>query len=262
MAMLYAAYFDASGKRKGYAVLTIAGALSPVKKWIRFEKQWKAVLHAEGVKEFHATDFHASQGEYVGWKGDRERRSRFLTQLVEIIKTNTNKLFSVSIELAAWNAIDSEYCFRERFHSPYALAGFTVIDQTLKWAKRKRVKPPEFIFEDGDDGWEGLVKLCVWDKITPIRLPKEKAVPCQVGDMLAWKSRITATNSLKKVRTMQQTGYDEEMANLMDADLASMNRLQVRPGMFNLYTPESLLRTCKQNKIPRRTEPSRPSLEV
>jgi len=235
MAMLYAAYFDASGKREGYSVLRLAGALSTVKKWIRFEKQWNAIFHAEGVKVFHATDFAASQGEYLGWKGDRERHSRFPTQLIEVIRTNTNKLFSVSIELAAWNRIDSEYCFSERFYSPYALAGFSVIDQTLGWAKRKRVKPPEFIFEDGDDGWEGLLKLCEWDKITPIRLPREKVVPCQVGDMLAWKSRITATNSLKKVRAMPQTGYDEEMARSMEADLASVNRLKVRPGMFNLY---------------------------
>jgi hypothetical protein len=99
MVLLYAAYFDASGEAEGYAVLTIAGAVAPVKKWIRFETQWTDILHAEGVTEFHATDFASSQGEYVGWKGDKERRSNFLSRLIAVVKTNTNKLFSVSVEL-------------------------------------------------------------------------------------------------------------------------------------------------------------------
>jgi hypothetical protein len=36
MGLLSAAYFDASGKQKGYSFLTVAGAVSPIKKWIRF----------------------------------------------------------------------------------------------------------------------------------------------------------------------------------------------------------------------------------
>src|SRR5207253_3229682 len=107
---------------------------------------------------------------------------------------NTNKLFSVSVELDAWRKVDSESLLTEAFVSPYALAGFAVIGQTVKWAKRKRVKNPEFVFEEGDEGWEGLVTICECVKVTPVRLPKAKAIPCQVGDMLAWKSRITATN--------------------------------------------------------------------
>jgi hypothetical protein len=45
MGLLSAAYFDASGKQKGYSFLTVAGAVSPIKKWIRFEKQWMQALN-------------------------------------------------------------------------------------------------------------------------------------------------------------------------------------------------------------------------
>jgi hypothetical protein len=75
MGLLSAAYFDASGKQKGYSFLTVAGAVSPIKKWIRFEKQWMQALNDEGVTQFHATDFAASQGEYEAWKGDKQRQN-------------------------------------------------------------------------------------------------------------------------------------------------------------------------------------------
>jgi hypothetical protein len=252
MAILCAAYFDASGKQDGYPVLTVAGAVAPVKKWIRFEKQWRNVLLAEGVTEFHATDFAASQGEYKNWR-NKTRRAAFLGKLIGIIKENTNKLFSVSVEMDAWRQVDSEFLLTEGFYSPYALAGFAVIQQTVKWATRKRVAIPEFIFEDGDYGWDGLLKLCAWDKITPVRLSKARAIPCQVGDLLAWKSRITATNSLRRLEQMERSIVSaSEVAPLIRSDLASLSKLQVRPGMAYVFAHDALRRSCKLSKFPRR----------
>jgi len=62
MGLPSAAYFDASGKKEGYTFLTVAGGASPISKWTRFEREWSQVLKDEGVPEFHATDFAASQG--------------------------------------------------------------------------------------------------------------------------------------------------------------------------------------------------------
>lgn len=39
MVTLHAAFFDASGKREGFDVLTVAGAATPMKKWLRFDKR-------------------------------------------------------------------------------------------------------------------------------------------------------------------------------------------------------------------------------
>jgi len=255
MTMLFAAYFDASGKKEGYPVLTVAGAVAPLKKWIRFEKQWTETLRGAGVSEFHATDFAASEGEYKEWRDDKARRSAFLEQLIHIIKHNANKLFSVSVELDAWRKIDSEYLLTEAFYSPYALAGFAVVGQTLKWAHRKRVRIPEFIFEEGDEGWDGLLKLCSsWAKVTPIRLPKTKAIPCQIGDMLAWKSRITASNSLRHLERMDQSITSASViAPFISSDLASLRKLLVRPGTANIFAADALRQSCQRNNIPRRT---------
>jgi hypothetical protein len=255
MALAFAAYFDASGKHDIHPVITVAGAVSTVTKWVRFEKQWCEVLKREGIKEFHATDLFSFQGEFKSWKGDHSRRTKFVVDLAEIAKANVNKIFSISVELAAWNVFDEDYYFSERFHSPFAFASFGVIDQVIKWAKRKRLKKlPDFIFEDGDDGWEGVCDLCKWDKIVPIRLPKAKAVPCQLGDMLAWKGRIAASNALNNLRRMESEGnYDDETINELRREMDSLNKLYDRfPGEANLFSPEAMKRTCEKNNVPRR----------
>jgi hypothetical protein len=243
MGMFYTAYFDVSGKHTTkYKLLTVAGAVAPVKKWVRFEHQWSEVLKGEGVTEFHMTDFASSEGEYKDWKDNKNRRSRFFNRLLRIIEDNVNRLFSVSVELDGWNDVNSEYYIAELLHSPFALAGRFAVDQVLGWAKRKRTKNIRIVFEEGDEGWGGLLELCSHvSTIVPIRVPKQDAIPCQVGDLIAWKTRITGTNALKTTDL-----------NELTKGLESLNKLMVRPGKPTIFSEESLRRICIAKKIPRR----------
>jgi hypothetical protein len=248
--MLSAAYFDASGKQQGYAFLTVAGAASPIKKWIRFEKQWSQALNEEGVSEFHATDFAASEGEYKDWKGDTPRRSAFVRRLIKIIKENVNKLFIVTVEMPAWNEVNREYLLAETLHSPYALAGFTVTNQAMRWAMRKKADSTfKVFFEDGDEGWGGLKQLCqTYCNFEPIRIPKQDGVPFQIGDFLAWKTRVTATNAMKIISAFRRGDNLDELSK----ELNSLNRIVVRPGHNGIYSPVALTKTCQNLKVPRR----------
>lgn len=251
--MLYAAYFDASSDRADFPVMTVAGAVAPIKKWIRFEHQWKTALAAESVSEFHATDFHSSKGQYLNWKGDTIRRGAFLKRLQKIIKDNTNKLFMASVELPAWTEVNGEYCLEEFFYSPYALAGRAVVEGGIEWAKRKCTRLPQFIFEDGDEGWGGLVKLCLRLNVVPMRLPKSLATPCQVGDFLAWKTRITATNALSGLdRLNRATGPDRENAKNIIREVDSLNKQIVRPAKNGIFSVDTLRTNCIKFKIPKR----------
>jgi hypothetical protein len=254
MGLLSAAYFDASGKQKGYPFLTVAGAVSPIKKWIRFERQWMQALDDEGVTEFHATDFAASQGEYEAWKGDKQRRSAFVKRLVGIIQKNTNKLFLLTVEIKIWEQVNGEYPLGENFHSAYALAGFSVAALALRWATKKRVRKTfDIYFEDGDEGWGGLNELCKKHlQFEPIRIPKSKAVPFQVGDFLSWKARITATNAMKIVDGLQRGDKLDEVMKELD----SLNRILVCPVKNGIYTAEGLRGTCRNLKIPKRPAPA------
>jgi hypothetical protein len=254
MAIMYAAYFDASGQPRGSAVLSVAGAASPIKKWMRFEREWGDALAAEGIKQFHATDFASSRKEFTSWKDDKIRRGTFLRTLLEIIKRNTNKLVMASLEIEAWNLVNQEYFLEENYQSPYAMCSCTLIRELKKWAKQKRIRSPvEYVFEDGDDGWDGLNKLCAREGVTPIRLPKEKAIPCQAVDLLAWKNRIACTNADAKLRKVQAASFPdwENVAGLF-AELDSLKNVLVRPGKPGIYGRDALIRSCQQSGIAKR----------
>jgi hypothetical protein len=233
----------------------VAGAVAPIKNWIRFERRWTAALKAENVNEFHMTDFAASAKEFAGWKGDKQRRTRFLRELISIVKSNVNKTFAVSVEIDAWNSVNRNYLLEEKLYSPFALGGLTVLHAARKWAKGKAIKTPlEYIFEEGDDGWAGLKTLAAVDGFTPIQLPKSKAIPCQVGDMLAWKVRIAASNSLKMLDEGKlDTGGAIDGLRSILGELHSLEKVLVVPTLNGIYGADALIRTCEGSNIPRRT---------
>ena len=255
--MLYASYFDASGEPHVHPCVTIAGAGSTDEKWKVFEREWLKVLQREKVSEFHATDFAASQGEYRQWKGDKGRRSRFLRDLISVAHRHANKLFAATVEIPAWRAVNRDYELEETFFSPYAMAGMAVASQAIKWAKKRAPAGGKvaLAFEDGDKGWEGLTILCKkYLRVIPIRLPKSEACPFQIGDMLAWKTRITATN-LIPVADRGSASYDEALSDLRQIlkELANLNRLMVAPGSPGILSRRSLLENCRKFRVPRRT---------
>jgi len=254
MGLFYAAYFDASGENEGFPILSVAGAVAPVSKWVRFERQWNQALADEGVTEYHASQFHSNHGEFRDWKGDVSRRAKFLDRLKQIIRDNTNKHFSTSVEIAAWDSVNKEFCLKEAFHSPYALACFGVIDETRKWGQRKGVSSSlEYIFQEGDKGWGGLLKLCAPHGIAPIRLPTKKAIPFQVGDLLAWKSRTVATNALRILEDTERNPTEKEKnSKELLKELGSHNDVFVRPAFKGIFSYRALVQTCINHKVPRR----------
>jgi hypothetical protein len=253
MGLFSAGFFDASGKDKDNPFVTVAGAVSPVKKWIRFEREWGEVLKSEGVSEFHATDFAASQGEYRSWRGDTARRSAFVEKLKKVIEKNANKLFLVTVEIGAWREVNGEYLLEEWFYSPYALAGFSVCTHALKWAIGKKVRPPLMIFfEDGDARWAGLKELCIrHNAIEPERLSKKRTNAFQIGDWLAWKTRITATNATAAIDTLDHDAALRAIAS----QIKSLQRHLVCPFRNGIYASDDLEQTCQNAKVPRRPRP-------
>jgi hypothetical protein len=242
---IFSAYFDASGKpNASYRVMTVAGMISSVAKWIRFEIDWNAALSRQHVKIFHMTDFAASEKEFKAWKGDRKRRSEFIAELVRIIQRHTNKMVVSSVELSGWHSLNGRYALEEVFGSPYALCGISAVGEVLRWAGKKSPKTPvQFIFEDGDEGNGALDKRCRREGVNPIFKPKYAVVPCQAADLIAWKHRIAMTEA---------TRLSEGDEAGMDSILESLNTVKVRPTSGGIFSRESLNRLCKEAPIPKR----------
>src|SRR5271165_1220952 len=109
---MFSAYFDTSGTKRS-AVLTSVGFVSRVKKWDRFSDEWLAILKAYGVSAMHMTDFASSIGEFAEWRGQSERRRKFIAELSACIRRNTNKGFAASVIIADYEAVDKDFMLGE-----------------------------------------------------------------------------------------------------------------------------------------------------
>lgn len=252
MTTLSAGYFDAAGKNNGSGVLVVAGIVAPVKKWVRFDRKWKEVLDSENIQCFHMTDFASSRGEFEPWNGDRERRGLFWSRLLKVITDTANKMFWVAIELDAWRSVNRDYQLEETFHTPYSMCGFTAVIASLKWARKRKKIPIEFFFEDGDDGREGLRKLCAREDIGPI-FGSKRLQPLQAADLLAWKARTLANNAFRLHKKIEDSSEpDFESFGKLLKELESFEKVKVRPHVDGIYSREKLISTCIKSRVQRR----------
>jgi hypothetical protein len=87
--------------------------VSRVGKWDRFDSEWSAILAREGVKSMHMTDFASSKKQFKSWRGQSERRRKFISDLTDCIKRNTNKGFATSVYVSDYNEVDAEYTLKK-----------------------------------------------------------------------------------------------------------------------------------------------------
>src|SRR5260370_30688958 len=121
--VMFTAYFDAAGKAHRPGVISIAGFVSDAKKWTQFEIEWGKILARESIALFHMTDFVSSQGEFTEWKGQPDRRKKFIAGLLACAKRYTNKAFGGAIVLRDYKRGNQLDQLREYAWSPYPLCG-------------------------------------------------------------------------------------------------------------------------------------------
>jgi hypothetical protein len=241
---VFSSYFDASGNKRMKA-MTFAGFVSRVSKWDRFNKQWAKILSEEGVTAFHMTDFASSKGEYMSWKGDTERRRRFIAKLVDCIKRNTNKGFSSGVYLDDYNEVNRDFQLAEKMGQPYTLCGFACLGALAKWALKKKVKADRLLIfiEQGDEGQNELIRVARRDGFKVVPLFKEDAAAFQAGDLTGWKNRTVLQESLK-----MQLGTKEEA----DRILRSLEPLEGVVQRNAGWDKDSLYTLCNKKNIPKR----------
>jgi hypothetical protein len=156
---MFSAYFDASGTKRA-RVLTVAGFVSRVSKWDRFNDEWPAILSAEHGAFMHMTDFASSKGEFASWKGQSHRRRKFITDLSNCIKRNTNKGFSSSVILSDYRDVNAEFMLAERVGQPFTLCMRACLGGLKLWASKKGAETEKMlvVIERGDDDQDELVR--------------------------------------------------------------------------------------------------------
>lgn len=242
---MFTAYFDAAGTSRA-RVMSLAGFVSDVKKWKRFEISWQAILDREGIKCFHMTDFVSSKGEFVGWKGATHsyRRKKFIADLVECAKRNTNKAFGGSLVMDDYVAVNKKYLLCEHSGHPYSLIAHYCIGLARNWQKRRSVKDLVFMLEYGDQHQGDLMRLCRPDGIVPLFPTKQDAIPLQSADLLAWRtnygfeSAISPSKLTPEIAEKVKESFGEVWARI--------------PHAAFLADKAWLERLCVDRRIPRR----------
>jgi hypothetical protein len=241
----YSAYFDASGHPDQQNVFTVAGFVSTVKKWTRFDKEWKAILKSEGIETFHMTDFVSSKGEFaVGWKGETDRRRTLIARLAKCLQNNVNKSFRATLVMPDYVAVNGVYKLEEFLGRPYTLCSMLCVYTLRKWAKKKKaVNKLLYYFEDGDKdkgNFEQMHKAAY--KINPKFLDKTEAIAFQAADFAGWKIRSSIEGAIKNNHTL------EKSVRL----LQSVEMLLTIPKDAGVLNREALMKYCAGYKITKR----------
>jgi len=242
---VFSAYFDASGTKKEQRVLTVAGFVGRVPKWDRFNLEWSAILSEENVTAMHMTDFASSRGEFVSWKGQAERRRKFISLLCECIKRHTNKGFASSVILSDYREVNAKFMLSEGVGKPYTLCARACLGALAQWAKKKKVKNEDMLVsvEHGDQDQGELIKMARSDGFKVIPISKADVQAFQAGDLVAWKTRIVVQNA-----TYGPLGSEDDAEQI----LRSLNPIKSIVQRNAGFDKEALLKMCTASGIPRR----------
>jgi hypothetical protein len=241
---MFTAYFDASGTKK-MPVLTVAGFVSHVKRWDRFERKWSLILKRYGVSTLHMTEFVSSKGEFTTWRGDSERRRRFITDLADCIKQETKRGFAASIVIPEYEEINREYILSETVGQPYTMAASACLGGLQTWIEKRKHNLSDVLVavEEGDDDQGEFIARVRQQGFKALPFPKTYAQAFQAGDLVGWKCRTPITNALRTGIPTQEDG---------DNIMRSLDPIRGIVQNNGVYDMEALRALCETHKIPRR----------
>lgn len=246
---MFSAHFDESGTPDdpNNRLLTVAGFVSRVNKWARFEIEWPNILADAGLPDgtiFHMYEFARGNPPYQDFAGQSARKAALISALVRCVKRNVNKAFSCSVGLKDWKRANERYCIVESLGHPYPLCGRTCVSQVMKWAQKQRGQI-EFFFEDGAKHRGELSRLLKANAdVEPVFLSKKKMIQFQAADMLAWKSRRVLAEVVEYDGPPDMDSYRRIQKSLAE--------IKTIPHNYGVHTYESLVLLAQRANVPRR----------
>ncbi len=194
-------YFDGSGHiADSNGVFCVAGYISTVDEWSKFDQKWNKLLKHNGVDYFRMSEFVQS------WKGKDRKQADFLRQLIRVTRTHVRRSFAISISVKLYNRGNELFVMKERGIVPLLICGGTCVEKAFRWRNERRpTEPIKFYFERGEKNWEILKNwmdrrgyACedapkIPDPQNPLDFP---VTPFQAADFLAWEQRTLYINAI------------------------------------------------------------------
>jgi hypothetical protein len=237
---VFTVYFDESGSPSDTAALAVAGFIATAEEWIRFEREWTAILETFDVPALHMRNFAHSTKEFKTWKGNEGKRRAFLSRLIRIIRKRTSRSFACTILMEDYKKVDLDYHLSDVF-KPYAIAARNCVDKVNQWAKHEGISEVAYIFEDGACDKGELIRRLRTDGISKYGfLKKSESVAFQAADLLAYEQ------FLANVRV--SSGEVQSFEDLRQ----SLRELNKAPNDWGVYAAHNLTRLCADFIIPKR----------
>src|SRR5665213_2319100 len=109
---MYTAFFDASGNHESPAAMFVAGLVASADEWLAFEREWLALLSANGMESpFHMTDFKAGAPPYGEWLRDIPKQHKFEREAVKIIVKHARHSFAQGFVIPDFDRMHATYAF-------------------------------------------------------------------------------------------------------------------------------------------------------
>lgn len=238
------AFCDASGG-PDQGIMVVAGWISSVAEWERFDADWRLLLAKYEVPYFHMKEFAHSKGPFESWRGKESKRRTFLSTACEIIRDRVLASLAVGVEYSAFEQVDRLYPLSEAVDRPYCLCSRTCIAETNRWAERHNYPQThvEYVFERGDEGAGALVDIMPKHLQVPSFKTRIEMTPLQVADFSAWE--------LLKARRSERgdfgpfTTYRQSFLALAAID----------ERVWSGYGEAELVTLCRAARLPLRSQP-------
>jgi len=250
-------YSDCSRSGQNDGVTVVSGWLSSGELWLGFESDWAAVLQRFDVPYFHMKEYAHSTGAFeTGWKGENDKRRRFIEALLAVIDQYALASFASMIEGNAFDEVNLEFQVREYFGTEFAICARLCIAETNRWMREHGYEPPaEYVFEDGDPRGRLTWLLESIRYPPPIYKPsRDRAakdgtlirglLPLQAADFAAYELRknwddvgdITDPSELERYRK----------------SFLGIGRVSKGEGFWGNCTADDLRQMCKDLRVERR----------
>jgi len=236
-------YFDASyDERK--TITVVSGWLATNALWENFVLDWRILLAKYDLPYFHMKEFAHSNGPFISWKGDENKRVNFLSRAVDTIGRNVLHGFACLVRESDFNKVNKLYHLSENMGDPYSLcARSCVADANLWLRKKERELSVEYIFERGDVGAKELVRIMQQHQLpVPIFRPSRDTASGEAGAIPLQAADLAAYELLKALRDV---GDDAPVWKYR----RSLQALGNIPNKWGQHKEEQLLDMCKSIPI-------------
>lgn len=203
---VFKAFLDESGHHMPWPdIFTIAGYVSHISKWRRFEMEWKNVLLKSGIKCFHMSECAQRRGEFARFQNDELGRQELIRNLMKVIYRDPPRFygFACAVDMKAFYRLPDH--IKQKFDGdPFFMAFQFAIKQAAYMLENfEPPLPPSeklaLVF-DRKSGFEGRalelfnimkdrMELPYRDRLGSIAFGgKDQFVPLQAADIIAYET--------------------------------------------------------------------------